>query len=147
MWLCDLPGILDWAITAALIPGSHSCGFNNRWSILCRLPFFPQVGIWTFHSLCLWKVRGSHCLKRIRFCLWEHCCTLWTVLSVGRGTSAGTAPRLLRVTEQHQQCRYCCPNLFLHISKLFLCLQKSFLPFIKNDQINWHLRRIFPTRC
>ena len=35
--------------------------------------------------------------------------------------------------------------LFLYIRKMFLCLQKSFLPVIKIDKINWHSCRIFVT--
>lgn len=111
MWLRDLAGVFNWAIMAKLIPGSHFCDFNNCSSILCRLPFFSWVGILTFHSLCLWKVRGEHCLKAIRFCLGEH---RVEEAELGTWHHGSDAPQSYSFTLY----------LFLYIiSKLFLWLQ------------------------
>lgn len=46
---------------------------------------------------------------------------------------------------QAQQCYYFRLYLLLYIGRLFLCLQKSFLPVIKIDKLSWHSCRIFPT--
>lgn len=113
--------------------GSHFCGFNNSPPMLCRVSSLPSTWVWTFHSLCLWKLWGSHCVRRVR-----------VILLVRVESHPGDSPELalapLQWATRAPQYYYFRLHRFMFISKL---LSSSEVISTKTEKINRYLYEFF----